>query len=587
MSAFLSALILAVPLAAMAAALAYFISLKKLSKSFNLKGSVLNIEKELKQVLTRSERLKNIALGVDIEGRDAKVNIGGELQRIISDAGAELRAKSVELTLFDSESGLAAQSFVVGAPSNVFSRGSVDQDELGQSSGIYRQEINGVIIIYCPVRFARQSFGALQFEFLEDSQITAEAENLVMLFARQVAIAVLDSKFTDELLRMRRLSEESVRAKTGFLANLSHELRGPLGIILNGSELALDGLCGPISPQVQDTLRMIKSNGEHLLELVNDVLDYAKVEAGKIVTKPIEMPLKPLLTDLFKIAQGQAEQKKHKLVLETVDETLGVVADRRHLRQMIINLLTNAIKYTPDGGEITISANFTPGNKVKISVLDTGVGIPDDQRGKVFGAFERVEHQYSEKQAGSGLGMPLTKKLVEANDGTIDFESELGKGSKFWIVLPAARVSRKKVDTSGNAVREKLGRGECIAVIDSDDQSRELISRFLEEEKYKVSQLGSPKELIKLFKDSHVNGVILDSNIIGMDLEDLIVALRAHPKGASIPIIITSPSAFSFDAENYLKLGVDRFISKPINFTEVSQAVRQLLDEYSPVKVRS
>lgn len=582
---FLSALVLAVPLAFLAAAGAYYLSLTKLSRSFNLKGSVLNIERELKEVLTRSERLKNIALGVDIEGRDSDVHIGGELQRIISDAGSELRAKSVELTLFDSESGLAAQSFVVGAPSNVFSRGSVDQDELGQSSGIYRQVVQGTIIIYCPVRFARQSFGALQFEFLEGSKITAEEENLVMLFARQVAIAVLDSKFTDELLRMRRLSEESVRAKTGFLANLSHELRGPLGIILNGSELALDGLCGPISPQVQETLQMIKSNGEHLLELVNDVLDYAKVEAGKIVTKPIEMALKPLLLDLFKIAQGQAEQKKHKLILEPVDETLGAVADRRHLRQMIINLLTNAIKYTPEGGEITISAHFITGNKVKIVVSDTGVGIPEDQRSKVFGAFERVDHQYSEKQSGSGLGMPLTKKLVEANDGTIDFESELGKGSKFWIVLPAARVSRKKVDTSGNAVREKLGKGESIAVVDADVQSRELISRFLEEEKYKVSQLGTPKELIKLFKDTIVQGIIIDSNIVGMELEDLISALRVHPKGASIPIIIISPSAFSFDAENYLKLGVDRFLSKPINYAETSQALRQLLDEYSPVKV--
>jgi signal transduction histidine kinase/CheY-like chemotaxis protein len=580
-SVIISALVLAVPLASLAAAGAYFFSLKKLSKAFNLKGSVLNIEQELKQYLSRSERLRAVAMGVDVEGSQAKQNIGGELQRIISRAGAELRAKSVELTLFDSESGLAAQSFVVGAPGNALSRGSVERGEVGQDSKVVKQEVNGIVVLYCPVRFARQTFGDLQFEFAEHTKLTSEDESLVLLFARQVAIAVLDTQFTGELLRMRRLSDESVRAKTGFLANLSHELRGPLGIILNGSELALDGLCGPISDQVRDTLKMIKGNGEHLLELVNDVLDYAKVEAGKIVTKPVEIALKPLLTDLFKIAQGQAEQKNHKLTLEPVDETLGTICDRRHLRQMIINLITNAIKYTPDGGKIVMSAGFMTGGKIKITVADTGVGIPLDQRHKVFGAFERVDHSYSEKQAGSGLGMPLTRKLAEANGGMIDFESDLGTGSKFWIILPSTRVSREQ-PKNDQVVREKRGRGESLVIIDSEQQSRELLGRFLEEEKYKVFSLGSPREVIKLFKETEVQGAILDSNVTGMSLEELIVALRAHPKGASIPIIITTPSAFSFDVESYLKLGVDRCISKPINYDEVSNAVRQLLDEYSP-----
>jgi len=249
---------------------------------------------------------------------------------------------------------------------------------------------------------------------------------------------------------------------------------------------------------------------------------------------------------------------------------------------MIINLLTNAIKYTPDGGEITVSAVYLTGSRVRISVKDTGVGIPTDQRDKVFGAFERVAHSYSEQQSGSGLGMPLTRKLAEANGGIIDFESELGKGSNFWIVLPAARVTRDKPTQKENAPREKLGRSEKIVVIDSEEQSRDMMGRFLEEQGYQVYKVAIPRDLIKLFKDVQVDAAILDINVAGMTLEELIIALRAHPKGASIPLLITTPSAFTFDVESYLKLGVDRCLSKPIDFSEVTLAIRQLLDEYSP-----
>lgn len=562
----------------------YFSSLRRLARRFGVTSpSPFTIEKVIRRTINERMKAYRAAVGVELEGGIERGALGGHLQRIVSLSGEELRAKSVELCLFDSESGLTAQSFIVGIPSNAFSRGSLSDEELERSASVVREERDGVKLFLRPVRFAKKTWGVLQFEFPSEREVTTADEHLIGLYAQRVAVTLLDSQFTSELLRMRQLSEESIQAKTGFLANLSHELRGPLGIILNGTELALDGLCGPLTQSLEETLRMIRGNGQHLLELVNDVLDYAKVEAGKITTKPIEMPLKPLLEDILRVARGQAEQKSHKLHLEPLDETLGIVCDRRHARQMLINFLTNAIKYTPDGGTITVSVQQFAGNRVKISIKDTGVGIPEGQRSKVFGAFERVEGIYAEKQAGTGLGMPLTKRLAEANGGMVDFESEVGKGSTFWLILPGARVSRYASEEKGSGeIREKLGKGERVMILDSESHSRQMLAKYLSDQGYDVLQLSQPKELIQAFRDKEIDLAIVDSSVDGMSAEEIVLAVRAHPKGASIPLLVTTPSAFTFDVENYLKLGVDLCLSKPVDLVECSSSVRRLVDEYHP-----
>src|SRR5262249_18421399 len=157
-------------------------------------------------------------------------------------------------------------------------------------------------------------------------------------------------------------------------------------------------------------------------------LDYAKVESGRITPKKVVVVVNELLQDLAGVIRSQAEAKGHKVVAKPGDEALAISCDRRHLRQMLINLLTNAVKDTPNGGRIEVWAERIAGNRIKIYVKDSGVGIDEKDRYKVFTAFERIENAYSMNQVGTGLGMPLTKRLAEVNNGSIDFDSKPGEG---------------------------------------------------------------------------------------------------------------------------------------------------------------
>ena len=298
-------------------------------------------------------------------------NLSQNLRRVVELTYKELDARSVELSLFNDEQGMWSQTMLIGDPLTCESQSMlVGEVEKSAVEVLKEPGEEPLLTVAKPVTFAGTLFGVLRVEFRETRQLSKSDREVLHLLAAQGGLLLVDARFTDELLQMRRLGEESTRAKTGFLANLSHEIRGPLGIILNGVELALDGLCGPVSPAMQESLNLIKGSGDHLLDLVNDVLDYAKVEAGKITANQIDMPLQPLLEDLVTVVRSQAVAKGHNLVLESVPAQWGVLVDKRHIRQMLINFLTNAIKYTPEGGNVTVSAEQIGAGRIKILVKD-------------------------------------------------------------------------------------------------------------------------------------------------------------------------------------------------------------------------
>jgi len=510
-----------------------------------------------------------------MHGRD----LGETLRKISTMVYRELNANAVEMSLFDEVSQQWSQAMVIGAPRSVNSQAMLVAAAEARERQILSFENYQVMVM--PVMFAGKVFGALRVEIPTSNKPTKGDIEILHLYAIQGAFAVVDSRFTDELLRLRRASEETVRAKTGFLANLSHELRGPLGIILNGVELILDGLCGAVTEQQQGTLKMIKDSGDHLLDLVNDVLDYAKVEAGKIIPKVVQIPVKELLEDLTSVVRTQAVEKGHKLELQKVDLNLGVLCDKRHARQMLINFLTNAVKYTPEGGQIIVSAARTSGNRVKISVKDSGIGIPENQRDKVFAAFERVDDKYALSQIGTGLGMPLTRKLAEVNGGSADFQSEVGKGSTFWIVLPAVEIERQAIQsqTAEQVDTVPQGHGESILLIDHDASTRQMLGTYLEKQGFAIFQAKSGSEVLKILREHKVALAVVESDMPDLPGEEMVAAIRSTPNAASVPIILLSSKAFVFDIERFLKLGVDRCLSKPVALSEVAMTVRRLIDE--------
>ncbi len=323
---------------------------------------------------------------------------------------------------------------------------------------------------------------------------------------------------------------------------------------------------------------MLEVNGEHLLNLINDVLDYAKIESGKVVPHPEDVVVSDLLKDMQGIITSQAKEKSHTLKFTKITDVLTVRVDHRHVRQMMINLLTNAVKYTPDGGTIEVWAEKAPGNFIKLNVRDSGVGIDASARDKVFSAFERIENAYSINQVGAGLGMAVTKKLAEANGGSVDFSSVVGHGTHFWLLLPASQINITEEDSSYNEEVEVKGNGDIILLLESNPSERKVISRYLRHLGFSISTVENQNEAIDVLKELQVKLVMLDNTLIDKHHEDVVMALRKASKVQDLPIVLVSTRAFNFDTEKYLKIGIDLCLSKPIPLKKLALICRKVID---------
>jgi signal transduction histidine kinase/ActR/RegA family two-component response regulator len=541
----------------------------------DIEGSLTEVIETFSREYSRFHRA---SYSLRSEGYSRASNLSSNLKRIVELAYTELPAASVELSLFDEESELWSQSLLVGNPTSYYAQ-SLMVDSMESATREAISDIEGATIVVEPLRFAGTTFGVLRIEIKRGAKLGSNDLQVLKLLAAQAGISLVNSRFTEEVLRMRQLGDETMQAKTGFLANLSHELRGPLGIILNGVELAMEGLCGEISDPLREMLRMIKGSGDHLLDLVNDVLDYAKVEAGKVKASPTDLPVRDLLEDLCAVVRTQAMAKGHDLKLDSVDSGLGVRVDKRHVRQMLINFLTNAVKYTPNGGNIVVWAEKLPDGRAKISVKDSGIGIPASQHSKVFGAFERVEDSYAQSQSGTGLGMPLTKRLAEVNDGSVGFESAPEKGSTFWLVLPSVECTEYSTEDIEDVEFSISGDGDTILLVDHNEETRSMLEQYLSKHGFSVLQATSGSQVMKLLREHRVDLAVIENDLPDLPGEEMVAAIRGNPHATSMPIILLSAKAFVFDIERFLKLGVDRCLSKPVSLAEVAITSRRLIDQ--------
>src|SRR5438128_964233 len=251
--------------------------------------------------------------------------------------------------------------------------------------------------------------------------------------------AVLEEQHR-ELSRLNAELDQAGKLKDQFLANVSHELRTPLNSVIGFSDLLLTMATpeNPLTETQRDYLETIARNGRHLLELINELLDLSKIAAGRMELRLEPLELGPLLQEAAGTVRAQLEARRHTLVIEPSADHLVVTADRGRLRQVLLNLLSNAIKFSTDGGRVTLSARLEDSGAVRVAVSDTGIGIaPADQR-KLFQEFVQLDASESRRYEGTGLGLALSKRLVELHGGTIGVESELGTGSTFWFTLRRA-----------------------------------------------------------------------------------------------------------------------------------------------------
>jgi signal transduction histidine kinase len=282
-----------------------------------------------------------------------------------------------------------------------------------------------------------QLIGCLVVSRSHPGDFPAETIELLRTFATQSALAIQNARLFHEIADKSAQLESASRHKSEFLANMSHELRTPLNAVIGFSEVLLQRMFGALNDKQDEYLKDIYASGQHLLSLINDILDLSKVEAGRMELAPVPFHLPTALENAVTLVKERAG--RHGIALQVdVDPRLDeVVGDERKVKQVVLNLLSNAVKFTPEGGRISLKARRMDG-MVEIAVSDTGIGIAPEDQAAIFEEFRQVGSDETRKQEGTGLGLTLAKKFVELHGGRIWVESELGLGSTFTFTLPVS-----------------------------------------------------------------------------------------------------------------------------------------------------
>lgn len=283
-----------------------------------------------------------------------------------------------------------------------------------------------------PMLIGGKLLGVFDLQSRVPNRFSKEDLRILTALAEQVAIAIRNAQLFHDAEQARHDAEEANRVKSQFLANMSHELRTPLNAILNFTGFVADGDLGPVNEKQEDVLLRAVSSGEHLLNLINDILDMTKIEVGMMNLFIREVNINDVLKSAAAVATGLLKDKSAYLIEDIEEDLPTIQGDKRRLHQVFLNILSNANKFTPQG-TITIKAQYIDA-KILVSIIDTGIGIPADDQPFVFDRFKQAKHDLD--IGGTGLGMPITKHFVEAHDGKIWFESELGKGTTFFVELP-------------------------------------------------------------------------------------------------------------------------------------------------------
>jgi signal transduction histidine kinase/DNA-binding response OmpR family regulator len=376
---------------------------------------------------------------------------------------------------------------------------------------------------------------------------------------------------TAEIEAINKQLLEATRHKSEFLANMSHELRTPLNAVIGFSEILLDRGLGDLNSKQKEYLHDIMTSGLDLLSLINDILDLSKVEAGRMELDLNTFDLPMLLDNTLRFVKERASRHGIQLTLE-VDERLGDFnGDERKVKQVLLNLLSNALKFTPDGGRIILKTSPADG-LTQISVSDTGIGIATENLQQIFEEFQQIRGDHEGKGEGTGLGLALAKKFVELHGGTIWVESVVGRGSTFTFTLPM-RAPVEKATESPTMAQPAPNQTQLVLVVEDDPRAVKLLSTYLFEEGYTIEVASDGEEGLKKARALHPAVVALDILLPKVDGWEFLTRIKADPETRGIPIIILSVVE---ERGKGFTLGAADYLTKPFQREELIAALRRI-----------
>ena len=394
----------------------------------------------------------------------------------------------------------------------------------------------------------------------------ANTVELVGTFASQSSVAIMNARLYRELeVKSAELAVAS-RHKSEFLASMSHELRTPLNAVIGFSEVLLDRLFGELNERQDEYVRDIWKSGRHLLELLNEILDLSKVEAGQMVLEPTRFQVSESLESTLAMVRERAAQHGIAISLEAPDD-VTIVADELRFKQLVLNLLSNAVKFTPDNGRVDIRA-WMEGEELHVTVTDTGVGIREEDRERVFETFQQGGRGVA-REEGTGLGLTLCRRIVELFGGRLWLESEVGVGSTFGFVLPV-RPGESREPSEGPAAD---GRGPTVLLVDDDRSSLELFSAYLVETGLHVETASDGEESLRRVLEVRPAAVVLDIRLPRLDGWQVLTRLRAQPETVGIPVVVTTVID---DRARGLAAGADEYLLKPVGREDLLAALSRV-----------
>ncbi len=419
---------------------------------------------------------------------------------------------------------------------------------------------------------------------------------LSMIEQTSVCVVVDISDRKEAEAKLQKTNQDLIRAtrlKDEFLANMSHELRTPLNAILGMTEGLQERIFGEINPKQSHALSTVENSANHLLSLINDILDVAKIESGQIELTYSSVAIAPLCASSLAFIKQPSLKKQLQLITQIPPLLPNLWIDERRIRQVLINLLNNAVKFTPEGGTITLTVSPITDNQqsfLRIAITDTGIGVAPENIDRLFQPFVQIDSALNRQYAGTGLGLALVKQIIELHGGKVGLTSELGRGSCFTLDLPCdafndshghqdnlQEIQQIQTDVALSQNQEPASQASLILLVEDNQANVITISSYLQAKGYRFICAHNGKEAIALAQSELPHLILMDIQMPEMDGLEAIQHIRQIPTLQTIPIIALTALAMDGDRERCLAAGANEYMSKPVKLRELSLRINQLL----------
>lgn len=441
--------------------------------------------------------------------------------------------------------------------------------------------------IYVPINMYGHLWGVMGIEkYRAGSLLKTEDAQIMMMAARAIVSLLVKADAEKALLLAKEQAEFSNQVKTNFLARMSHEMRTPMNAIIGMSTIAGNS---QDQERVEYCLSKINEASQHLLGIINDILDVSKIESGKFELLLCEFDFNKMIKHVTNMIEFKINEKRQKLIIKDDSPFLfKVIGDEQRIEQILINFLSNAIKFTPEEGIIILSKQMHSEDKlhtIRISVSDTGIGIGEDQKKCIFHLFEQVDGGVSRRFGGTGLGLLISKSIVELMGGEIWFESEPNRGSIFYVEftleegnqIPENKNTEK--DSFQNEIKNKF-KGFTILAAEDIEINREILLMMLDETGISVEYAKNGQIAVDIFSENQdkYDLILMDIHMPELDGYSSTKKIRAmEGRGKVIPIIAMTANVFREDIEKCLAAGMNDHIGKPIELIELIQKLEKYL----------